>query len=214
MMGFNAVLAVLALGSIVVSAIAIMVLLRGPWFWGWLKGCLGVGGLVLALYFAFLSISLINYQPLAEEQVVATVSFQMQTPNAYVATITSSAKRSLSYNLEGDLWQLSVRSLKWGGPLAVLSPKQGYQLSRVKSRYLALEQARSNSVSQHDLTPVSLLRDAWRKGSAVAEFTTQEKQHNSPYLPMADGALFQVMWQDGRLVGKPLNGVAEDAMLN
>lgn len=213
-MGFNTVLAVLALGSIVVSAIAVMVLLRGPWFWAWLKGCLGVGGLALAVYFAFLSISLVNYQPLEDDQVVATVSFQMQTQNAFVATVTAHNKQSLSYNLEGDLWQLSVRSLKWGGPLAALSPKQGYQLSVLQSRYLSLEQARSNNISQHDLTPVSLMRDAWRKGSAVAEYTTQEKQHKSPFLPMADGALFQVVWQDGRLVGKPLNGVAEEAMLN
>lgn len=213
-MGFNTVLAVLALGSIVVSAFAMMVLLRGPWFWAWLKGSLGMGGLMLAVYFAFLSISLMNYQPLDEEQVVATVSFQMQTEKAFVATVTPSSKQSLSYNLEGDLWQLSIRSLKWSGPLALLSPEQGYQLSKLQSRYLALEQARANNISQHDLTPVSLMRDAWRKGSVVAELATQEKQHKSLYLPMADGALFQVVWQDGRLVGKPLNGVAEEAMLN
>lgn len=214
-MGFNTVILVLALGSVLVAAVAIVFLLRGPWFWGWLKGSLGLGGLLAATYFIFMSVSLMYYQPLQGGQAVATVSFQQQTADSYLVTVTAAkGGQSLAYSLNGDLWQLSIRGLIWQGPLALFSPDQGYQLLSIQSRYLALEQARLNKSSQHDLLPVSLLLDAWRQGSTISKLVTEEKIYQSSYLPMADGALFKVVWQDGRLVGEPLNGVAEAAMLN
>lgn len=214
-MGFNTVIIVLALGSALVAAVAIVFLLRGPWFWGWLKGSLGITGLLAAAYFIFMSISLVYYQPLLERQAVATVSFQQQTADSYLVSVTAAqGGQPLTYSLKGDFWQLSVRGLIWQEPLALLSPDQGYQLLSIQSRYLSLEQARLNKTSQHDLLPVSLLLDAWRQGSIVSKLVTEEKIYQSPFLPMADGALFKVVWQDGRLVGEPLNGVAEEVMLN
>lgn len=213
-MGLNTVILVLLLSSIVILALAMMVLLRGPWFWGWLKGTLGLAGMVLAAYLVFLCLGLMGYGALEENAVVATVSFEKQDESHHVAKITPASKQALLFTLEGDLWQLNLRALQWQGPLTLFSPKQGYQLSQLTSRYLSLEKSRLREPESHDLTPVSLWLDAWEKGGKLAALATNEKHYKTPFLPIADGALYQVMWQDGRLVGQPLNGVAEEAMLN
>ena len=113
--------------------------------------------------------------------------------------------------LAGDEWQLDARVLKWKGWANLLGLDAQYRLERVSGRYRQIEQERKDertvyALSENpgiDLWTMSIDHRRWLPfvdavyGSAV-------------YLPMADGARYEVSITQSGLVARPVNDVAEN----
>lgn len=196
--------------SLLLVVLGAWILLRHQWLLQWLKGTAGLALVALAVCSALYALNLYSYRELKPETPVATVSFRELAPQNFVATVALPDGESHDYALRGDLWQLDVRVVHWKGLFALLGARPGYQLERIQGRYLALEHERSRERTGHAIHRPPVVFDLHDSDNSLL---LQASQLSAAYLPMADGAIFQIVPVGGQLEGRPLNGVAEAAML-
>jgi hypothetical protein len=211
-MGFDTVpLLILAvcLGLVLAGAI---VLFRQQWFVQWLKGTAGLLCVGLAVYFSMFALNLFSYQSLTRESPVATVSFREVAPQTFSATVTQPNGQASQYELNGDLWQLDARIIKWKGLFAMLGFSPGFQLDRISGRYLALEDELSLSRTVYEVGTPAIGFDIWQNAHDGWSLMIDAKYGSATYLPMADGAIFEVTMSNSGLIGRPLNGNAQVAV--
>lgn len=199
--------------SLVLVMIGAWVLLRHKWVLQWIKGSLGLAVIALAVYLVLVAMNLYGFHELNAETPVATVSFRKTGDQSFVATVTRPDGEAHDYRLQGDQWQLDARIAKWKMPFELLGLKPGYQLDRIEGRYYALEDERSKPHTAYSLRPGNTLgMDIWREARRGWSFLVDARYGSAAYLPMADGAIFEVTVTPGGLVGRPMNGSARQAV--
>jgi hypothetical protein len=173
-------------------------------------------GLLLLFVFAFtaaVALDLRTYLRLTYEKPVATLSFAALGPQQFRATLTDSEGHVHITDLRGDDWELDARILKWKGLATVLGLDPVYRLERLEGRY------RNAAQESHDYHSVVELSedpglDFWslvQRSSGWLPWA--DTQYGSgTYLPMADGAQFQVSLSPTGLLARPANPAAEEAM--
>ena len=188
------------------------VLLRQKWVLQWLKGTAGLLLVVLAIYMSVFALNLYGYKEYAQEVSVATVSFRESGDQSFIATVTRTDGSAEDFRLKGDQWQLDARVIKWKMPFSLLGLKPGYQLDRIQGRYYALEDERSRERTVYSLhrDPVGL--DVWLLAKEGWSLIIDARYGSAAYLPMADGALFEVNVGPTGLVVRPMNGSAQQAI--
>ena len=175
----------------------------------WLKGTAGLLLVVLAIYMSVFALNLYGYKEYAQEVSVATVSFRESGDQSFIATVTRTDGSAEDFRLKGDQWQLDARVIKWKMPFSLLGLKPGYQLDRIQGRYYALEDERSRERTVYSLhrDPVGL--DVWLLAKEGWSLIIDARYGSAAYLPMADGALFEVNVGPTGLVARPMNGSAQ-----
>lgn len=205
--GILAVLLVLA---------ALRTLLKGTWFWGWMRGMSGVVLIGLAAFCVLVGLDLRSYRQVLLDKPVATVSFQKVDEQAFVATVAlTDSGLATDYYLRGDQWQMDARIIRWKGVLSQAGGKPGYRLERISGRYVSIEDERSRERTVH------ALRDEKEFGFDLWAWA-YKKQANTPlidavygsatFVPMVDGALYEVALSHTGLLAKPLNDTAKRAV--
>jgi hypothetical protein len=98
-----------------------------------------------------------------------------------------------TYVLNGDEWQLDARVLKWRGVANLLGLDARYRLERLGGRYVEIEQERTGPRSVYALGAPPAL-DLWLLARAYPRWLpfVDAVYGSATYLPMADGARFQV----------------------
>jgi hypothetical protein len=118
-----------------------------------------------------------------------------------------------SYFIKGDLWQLDVRVISWGGPLEMIGLEPGYRLDRLSGRYISLEAERASERTVYDISGITTVADVWSVVNSNSWIPWIEARYGSAtYLPMKDGALYAVSLNNQGLFAKPLNAPAESAV--
>jgi hypothetical protein len=203
---------VLIVFSLLLVLIGAWILLRQKWVLQWLKGTAGLLLVVLAIYMSVFALNLYGYKEYAQEVSVATVSFWESGDQSFIATVTRTDGSSEEFRLKGDQWQLDARIIKWKMPFSLLGLKPGYQLDRMQGRYYALEDERSRDRTVYSLhrDPVGL--DVWLLAKKGWGLIIDARYGSAAYLPMADGALFEVTVAPTGLVARPMNGSAQKAI--
>lgn len=174
-----------------------------------------VFGLLFLFVFAFaaaVALDLRTYLRLTYEKPVATLSFSALGPQQFRATLTDSEGQVRTVELRGDDWQLDARVLKWKGMATVLGLDPVYRLERLEGRY------RNAGQESHDYHSVEELSvdpglDFWGLVQSHGWLPWADAAYGSAtYLPMADGAQFQVSLSPTGLLARPTNKPAQDAM--
>lgn len=202
--------------AIFLLLIALRMLLKGTWFWGWIRGMSGLVLIGLAVFCVLVGLDLRSYQQVLIDKPVATVSFQKVDDRAYVATVAlTDTGVTTDYYLRGDQWQIDARIIRWKGLLSQAGGKPGYRLERISGRYISIEDERSRERTVH------ALRDEREYGFDLWAWA-YENQMNAPlidavygsatFVPMVDGALYEVALSHTGLVAKPLNDAAKRAV--
>lgn len=202
----------LLLISFVMALLGVWTLLRQKWLLQWLKGTAGLLVLGGALYLCLFALNLYSYQEYGRELPVATVSFRQSGDQAFIATVTRTNGDAEDFRLSGDQWQLDARIIKWKTPFSLLGLKPGYQLDRIQGRYYALEDERSRERTVYGLHKEPVGLDIWKVAKDSWSFIIDARYGSAAYLPMADGALFEVTATGTGLVARPMNGSAQQAV--
>lgn len=204
--------------SVVVALLVLLfgtrMLLKGTWFWGWLRGMGGVFFIALAIGLTFIALDLYSYQQLLIDKPIASVSFTQVEPQRYIASVTlSDSGETKEYYLSGDQWQIDARVIRWKGMLRSVGGKPGYRLDRISGRYLTLQDERTQERTVYTMQKQEHGLDlwAWAKNQENAPWI-DAAYGSATFLPMADGALFEVALSHSGLVAKPLNSSAEKAV--
>ncbi|MCG6937601.1 MAG: hypothetical protein LJE83_05440 [Gammaproteobacteria bacterium] len=180
-----------------------------------------VSFLLLALVSFLLASNLYSYQRLTFEQAIAEITFQQLADQEYrtdIKSLDSDFQRVV--NLKGDEWQLDSQVLTWQGAATLFGLDANYRLHRISGRYADIddEQTRPRSVfslldkktelienEKFDLWQIAHKYQGWLRwvdasyGSAV-------------YLPMTDGAKYQVAISRTGMIARPANSEARQAV--
>ncbi len=177
---------------------------------------------VVIVFSAFLVILLVysnlhTYQRLTYEAAIADVYVRQLESQKYQILISYSELDGAQhyYILQGDQWQLDARILKWNGWANLLGLDSFYQLERLSGRYDDIEQARQHLPVIHDLSPQLRGLDLWKLKklyhSRLSFVDTLFGQ--GVFMPMIDGAHFQVSIGQSGLLVRAINDIAKMSVL-
>lgn len=211
-MGVQILAATLIVAALFMLYLSGRALLSKDWFFKWLRGSFGFLAIVCTVMSVIVAINLIRFSIAEEGQVIATLRFTEVAPQEFDVELVDQKNKKQFYRVGGDQWQLDVRLIKvsaWfdGGLPA-------YKLDRLSGRYLSLEQENQTQRTAHDLLHAQLM-DTW-PWFANKDWMglIQAKYGSATYMPMANGAIYQVrLFHDG-LDATAVNEQAKQALGN
>lgn len=205
--GLLVALAVAGLGG------AALLFFRGTWFMQWLRGTGGILLVLTAIYCSLIAGSLFAYQASAGDAPIATLSFEKTGDQQWSATVSEPNGNRRVFELAGDLWELDVRILRYAGLGGLFGTAPSFQLERLATRYVSLEDQSSKDHSEHNLATGGFLGfDLWERADRHGNVFVEASRSNIALLPMADGAIFEVRLSDDGLSLGAANSAAEDAL--
>ncbi|NIB43882.1 cation/multidrug efflux pump [Pseudomaricurvus alkylphenolicus] len=207
---------VIAIAAIGVIALlwAVKTLFKPGWLLGWLKGTFGLMLLLWALVMAFMAWDIVSYKELLAEKTIATINFRKLGDQHYRAVLVSGGGQEEAYELRGDQWQLDARIFKWSKAMAKLGFKPTYRLDRLAGRYYSLDKERSSDRTVYSLSESLTSVDVWEWFNYFDKNVPWlDAQYGSAtFVPMTDGALYEIRLSHTGLLSRPLNQAAKDAV--
>lgn len=190
------------------------VLVKGSWVFGFIRGSIGLLLLAAALMIVLVAADVYSYRNLADEHSVGTVAFRKLGDQHFEARFSDEDGLAQRFELQGDQWQLDARLLKWKGPLARWGIQPAYRLDRLSGRYLTLQDERSKQRTAHQLTGSNYGIDVWKALRGVdKQLSFVDAVYGSAtFLPMEDGAVYEVRITHSGLMARPMNRQASSAL--
>lgn len=204
----------LSVGLVLVAALLLFlgakVLFRSGWLAGFVTGTIGLGCVALAVLSVLVGVNISAYQTVEKGQAYLYVSFQETAAQQYQVNILNAVNGEIKdFALQGDTWQLTVKSMR-----LIPASKVYYQLDHMQSRYYALEQEQRASRSQLSVNlqnkPFALDIANWLKNYGDGAWT--QAYLKNAYFPAADGARYAVIVTDEGLTIKAENRAANTAV--
>ena len=160
-----------------------------------------------------LGMSYLGYHQLTAEQHVAVIEFTQDGEDEYTARLMLDGQLDRMLPIRGDEWQLDARVLTWEPPATILGLDPVYQLERLSGRYSNIERERSEPRTVHSLAEERPL-DLWTLAREYPRYTPgiDAFYGTATYLPLADGARFQVTLSRDALIARPVNEQAREAV--
>ena len=217
--------AVVAVFGVVLLFRGLSVLFKGRVFGGLLGTVGGAGFMAAAAIAALLALDVQTYARLTYERPVATVETRQLGPQYFEATVMQPGRHETApgvsnlYPLHGDDWRIEAQVLKWKPWANVLGLDTQYRLDRLSGRYHAIDQEIAGARSVHPLTggdPAVALPwkiSAWDTARKYRRYVdaVDTLYGGGAYMPMADGAKYEVWLTQSGLVARPANDAARAA---
>lgn len=160
-----------------------------------------------------LIVSLQTYGRLTEEQLVAHIEFRRIAPQEFEARLMIPGEEDRIFVLAGDEWQMDARIVSWKPPMTVLGLDPMFQLDRLSGRYSEIDREVTEARTVHSLAD-ELPVDIWRAARRFPLLMPGVDAYygTATYVPMADGARFEVSLSRDALIARPANERARDAL--
>jgi hypothetical protein len=157
--------------------------------------------------------SLYSYGQLVGEQTVSMIEFTENAPGDFVARLMIDGKTDRFLPLLGDEWQMDARVVSWKPPATILGLEPIYQLERLSGRYSDVARELSEPRTVHALADARVI-DVWHVARRFPILMPGVDAYYgaATYVPMADGARFEVNLSRDALIARPLNEAARNAV--
>lgn len=214
-MTITALIAVLALTGILFLAAAVRRLRRRRVLGGILSGATALVLLLLSVCAALIAANLATYQRLSFEQPAGELQFTATGPREFSAVLTYPGGEHATFELRGDEWQVDARVLKWHALANMIGFDTAYRLERISGRYARVEDELTQARTVYALHPPERI-DPWALIHTYHAWVPWIDAHygSATFLPMADGALYEIKVSQSGLLARPLNQAARDAVSN
>jgi len=172
-----------------------------------------IAGVAVATLLFVVALNLRTFARLTFEQPVATVQFEEQGPQRYLAVLTRRPSGvEQTFALAGDEWQVDARVLTWSGWANVFGLDARYRLERISGRYRDVEQEKTAPRSVYSLHQEPAI-DLWSFARAHRDWIPFVNGYygSATYLPMAAGARYEIHMSQSGLVARPDNEPAKAA---
>jgi hypothetical protein len=212
-MTFTALIAVCALVSLLFFVAAIRRWRRRRILGGMAHGSAGLIVLLAAGCAVLLGTNLRTYQRLAYEQPAGELQLTKDGERQFDAVLTYPDGERASFVLRGDEWQVDARVLKWHAFANLLGFDAAYRLERISGRYTRVEDERTQPRTVYDLHAPGRI-DPWELVHRYRSWVPwlDALYGSATFLPMADGALYEIKVSQSGLVARPLNQAAREAL--
>jgi hypothetical protein len=119
------------------------------------------------------------------------------------------------FKLRGDEWQMDARVVSWKPPATLLGLDPIYQLDRLSGRYSNIDDERAAERTVYALSD-ELPLDVWRVARKFPALLPGVDAYygTATFLPMADGARFEITLSRTALLARPINDAARAAVGN
>ncbi len=157
--------------------------------------------------------SIYSYGQLTAEQTVGLIEFRENAPGEYAARLMIEGESDRLLTLNGDEWQIDARVVSWKPPVSMLGLEPIYQLERLSGRYSDVQREVSEPRTVHALAEVGAL-DIWNiaRRFPILMPGVDAYYGTATYVPMADGARFEVNLSRDALIARPMNDAARRAV--
>ena len=173
---------------------------------GVVSGAMGSASILLAF-------SYYGYGRLIDEQLVSRIEVSQSSPGEDTARLMIDGEIDRLLELRGDEWQMDARVVNWKPPATLLGLDPIYQLDRLSGRYSDIDDEMSEERTVHALSE-ELPLDIWRVARKFPLLMPGVDAYygTATYLPMADGARFEVTLTRTALIARPVNEQAREAV--
>lgn len=208
-----AIIVVCGLVGLLYLILAVRRLRRWRLISGSVHALLGLCFLLAATTAWLLGISLLTYERLTHEQLAAEIMLARLGERHYRATLTGPSRGIQSFELRGDEWQIDARVLKWRGLVNITGFDTIYRLERIGGRYRDVASERGAPRTVHALNEPARI-DVWELAHRYRTYVpwVDALYGSATFLPMADGALYQVSVSQSGLIARPRNQAGRDAV--
>jgi hypothetical protein len=212
-MTFTAILVVCALFGILLLFAAARRIRRRRVLSGVAHGATAViivSGVVCA---ALIGLNLRTYQRLSVEQPAAELQLARTGDRQYNGVLAYPTGERASFALRGDEWQVDARMLKWTAFANLIGFDAAYRLERISGRYANIDDERSQPRTVYELASPGRI-DPWELVHRYRSWLpwVDAMYGSATYLPMSDGALYEIKVSQSGLVARPLNQTAREAV--
>jgi hypothetical protein len=212
-MTITALIVAAALAGILFLFAAIRRLRRRRVLAGTLHGATGLVLVLLSLCAALIAINLRTYQRLSFEQPAGELQLTRTGERQFNAVLSYPSGERADFALRGDEWQVDARVLKWHAFANLLGFDTAYRLERINGRYTRIEDERTQPRTVYSLNEPGRI-DPWALVHHYHSWVPwiDALYGSATYLPMADGALYDIRVSQSGLISRPLNQVAREAV--
>ena len=206
-------IAACGVAALLLAVIARQLLRRRRRFSGTLIAAMALALVGVAALVFVAGTSLTAYQRLTHEETALEVQFARTGERQFDAMLTYPDGATAKLPLRGDEWQVDARILKWHAFANLLGFDAAYRVERISGRYRDVADERSQPRTVHALNPAHPV-DVFALAQRYADRMPWIDAHygSGAYLPMADGALFEVDVSQSGLVARPINIAARRAV--
>ena len=212
-MTITALIVVFALAGILFVFAAIRRIRRRRVFGGAMNGAAALIFVLLSVGAALIAGNLRTYQRLTYEQPAGELQLMRTSEREFNAVLTYPGGQRANFALSGDEWQIDARVLKWHAFANLVGFDSAYRLERISGRYASVEDERSRARTVYSLNPAQRI-DPWELAHRYHSWMPwiDALYGSATFLPMADGALYEIKVTQSGLVARPLNQAARDAL--
>jgi hypothetical protein len=208
-----ALIVIFALAGALFFVAAVRRLRRGRLIGGVSRGATALVLFLLAAGAGLIATELRTYQRLTYEQPAGELQLARTGEHQFSAVLTYPTGERATFALSGDEWQIDARVLKWRAVADIVGFDTVYRLERISGRYESIEDERNLARTVYALNPPGRI-DLW---DLVHRYRTwvpwvDALYGSAAYLPMADGALYEIKVTQSGLIARPLNHAARDAI--
>jgi hypothetical protein len=182
-------------------------------------------GFLLRKFFVAASIPLIalliavgldfsTYQVLTDQQKIFSLKIMQIDENLFDIELASDEHRK-TYAMAGDQWQLDFRLIRFTPAVALTGLSNLYQPSRLSSRYIDIADQQTRPLNYYSLRDFQKI-DSWKylkQYDSILPFI-DAVFGSSVYMPLEDGAEYEILIGFTGLVVNSLNDNAKTAVHN
>ena len=212
-MTFTALIVLVALAGILTCFAAARRLRRRRVWSGTLLGAAALALLLLGAGAFLIAANLRAYQRLSYEQPAGELQFTRTGERQFNGVLTYPDGERANFALRGDEWQVDARVLKWHAFANLLGFDAAFRLERIGGRYTRIEDERLQLRTVYSLNAPQRI-DPWDLLHRYRRWVpwVDALYGSATFLPMADGALFEIKVSQSALVARPLNQAAREAV--
>jgi hypothetical protein len=206
-------LIIVALAGILFLFAAMRRLRRRKIISGLFQGGTALVLLLVGVGAALLLTNLRTYQRLSFEQAAGELQLARTGDRQFNAVLSYPNGERANFALRGDEWQVDARVLKWHAFANLIGFDTAYRLERLSGRYSRVEDEVAQPRTAFSLNPPQRI-DPWDLVHRYRSWVPwiDAVYGSAAFLPMADGALYEIKVSQSGLIARPLNQAARDAV--
>jgi hypothetical protein len=214
-MTLTALIVLFALLAVLFLFAALRRLRRGRVLGGILSGASALVFVLLGVAAGLMAANLRTYQRLSYEEPAGELQLTRVADREFNAVLTYPDGQRADFALRGDEWKIDARVLKWRAFANLLGFDAAYRLERIGGRYTRVTDELSQARTAYDLNPQQRV-DLWDLVHRYHGWVPwmDALYGSATFLPMADGALYEIKISQSGLVSRPLNQAAREAVGN
>ncbi|MFC4260477.1 multidrug transporter [Marinobacter lacisalsi] len=205
-----AILVLFGLGGILIL-IGLAFFLRPQWLMGWIKGMFVLVLVAGGGYGIAVAMELRHYQALSHMETIGSLGIEGVGEQTWRVRLEQPGESAQSWTINGDEWQLDARIIRFEGPFGWLGVKPGYRLERISGRYHSLEQERTGNRTVEAVGDESW-PDLWQLDQTWNLPFMEGLYGSATYMPLKDGARYDIRLSSSGLVTVPVNEEARAAV--